>query len=82
MLWFIMIIGICFIAAPLLLLEALPNFDKLSSISVAFPFSSEIGILTAGSIFFMMFMPHIVGPDIYSKLLKFRILILVMSKIA
>jgi SSS family solute:Na+ symporter len=70
--FFIMIIGICFIAAPLLLIEALPNFDKLSSISTAFPFNQEIGILTAGSIFFMMFMPHIVGPDIYSKLLSAR----------
>lgn len=68
--FFIMIIGICFIAAPLLLWEALPNLNQLSSISLAFPVNQEIGILTAGSIFFMMFMPHIVGPDIYSKLLS------------
>ena len=68
--FFIMIIGICFIAAPLLLWEALPNLNQLSSISLAFPVNQEISILTAGSIFFMMFMPHIVGPDIYSKLLS------------
>ena len=68
--FFIMIIGICFVAAPLLLWEALPNLNQLSSISLAFPVNQEIGILTAGSIFFMMFMPHIVGPDIYSKLLS------------
>ena len=68
--FFIMIIGICFIAAPLLLFEALPNLNELSSISLSFPINQEIGILTAGSIFFMMFMPHIVGPDIYSKLLS------------
>lgn len=68
--FFVMIIGICFIAAPLLLWEALPNLNQLSSISVAFPVNQDIGILTAGSIFFMMFMPHIVGPDIYSKLLS------------
>jgi SSS family solute:Na+ symporter len=68
--FFVMIIGICFIAAPLLLLEVLPNLSQLSSFSLAFPVNQEIGILTAGSIFFMMFMPHIVGPDIYSKLLS------------
>ncbi len=68
--FFIMIIGICFIAAPLLLWEILPNINDLSSLSLAFPINQEIGILSAGSIFFMMFMPHIVGPDIYSKLLS------------
>ncbi len=68
--FFIMIIGICFIAAPLLFLEALPNLNQLSTISLAFPINQEIGIFAAGSIFFMMFMPHVVGPDIYSKLLS------------
>jgi SSS family solute:Na+ symporter len=68
--FFIMIIGICLIATPLIFLEALPNINQLSVISLSFPINQEIGIITAGSIFFMMFMPHIVGPDIYSKLLS------------
>jgi len=68
--FFIMIIGICVIAAPILFWEALPNIHELSSVSIAFPVNEEIGFLAAGSIFFMMFMPHIVGPDIYSKILS------------
>lgn len=68
--FFVMIIGICCIAAPLLFLDALPNLGRLSEISLSFPVNSNIGFLAAGSIFFMMFMPHIVGPDIYSKLLS------------
>jgi len=66
----VMILGICLIAAPLLLLDALPNLGQLSASSLSFPVNSNIGILAAGSIFFMMFMPHVVGPDIYSKLLS------------
>ena len=68
--FFIMIIGICLIAAPLLFFEALPNLNQLTAKSLSFPINQEIGILAAGSIFFMMFMPHIIGPDIYSKLLS------------
>jgi SSS family solute:Na+ symporter len=68
--FFIMIIGICIIAAPLIFLEALPNINQLSVISLSFPINQNIGIITAGSIFFMMLMPHIIGPDIYSKLLS------------
>ena len=68
--FFVMIIGICCIAAPLLLLDALPNLGQLSATSLSFPVNNNIGFLAAGSIFFMMFMPHIVGPDIYSKLLS------------
>jgi len=68
--FFFMIIGICVIAAPILFWEALPNINKLSPLYTAFPVNGEIGFLAAGSIFFLMFMPHIVGPDIYSKLLS------------
>jgi SSS family solute:Na+ symporter len=68
--FFFMIIGICVIAAPILFWEALPNINILSPVYTAFPVNGEIGFLAAGSIFFMMFMPHIVGPDIYSKLLS------------
>ncbi|RLF56977.1 MAG: hypothetical protein DRN27_08665, partial [Thermoplasmata archaeon] len=68
--FFVMIIGICFIAAPLLLIEALPNLHQLPAASLSFPINSNIGALSVGSFFFMMLMPHIVGPDIYSKLLS------------
>ena len=66
----VMIVGICVIAAPLLLLDALPNMGQLSATSLSFPVNENIGFLAVGSIFFMMLMPHIVGPDIYSKLLS------------
>ena len=66
----IMFVGICLIAAPLLLFDALPYMDQLSATSLSFPINENIGILAAGSIFFMMFMPHVVGPDIYSKVLS------------
>ena len=70
--FFIMVIGICCIAAPLLLFKALPNMSQLSSTSLSFPINENIGFLTAASIFFMTLMPHIVGPDIYSKVLSAR----------
>lgn len=66
----VMIIGICAIAAPLLFLEALPHLGQLPATLISFPVNEEIGFITAGSIFFMMFFPHVVGPDIYSKLLS------------
>jgi len=66
----VMIVGICIIAAPLLFMKALPDIGQLSSTSLSFPINGNIGFLAAGSIFIMMFMPHIVGPDIYSKILS------------
>lgn len=66
----VMLIGVCIIAAPLLFIDALPGIGQLPSTSLSFPVNSNIGFLAAGSIFFMMFMPHIVGPDIYSKILS------------
>ncbi len=66
----IMIVGICFLAAPLLFMEALPHLNRLSPEHLAFPINSSIGLLPMLSFFFMMLMPHIVGPDIYSKLLS------------
>ena len=46
----VMIIGICCIAAPLLLFEALPNFDQISSTALSFPVNNNIGFLTGTSI--------------------------------
>jgi len=68
--FFVMLIGICCIAAPLLFFDALPGISQLSSTTLSFPINSNIGLMGAASIFFMMFLPHIVGPDIYSKLLS------------
>jgi len=65
----IMVIGVCAIAAPLLFLKAVPSLDA-STINLSFPTNNYIGVLPAMSYFFMMLMPHIVGPDIYSKLLS------------
>jgi len=65
-----MFIGICFIATPLLFLEALPNIGELSTTTLSFPMNKNIGFMGVASIFLMMFLPHIVGPDIYSKLLS------------
>jgi len=66
----IMIIGVCLLAAPLLLMEAAPLFGQLSTEHLTFPVNNNLGILPVLSFFFMMLMPHIVGPDIYSKLLS------------
>ncbi len=66
----IMLIGICCLAAPLLFMQAFPNIGNLSSTSLAFPVNENIGFIGVISIFFMMFLPHVVGPDIYSKLLS------------
>ncbi|MEA2055951.1 MAG: sodium:solute symporter family protein [Candidatus Thermoplasmatota archaeon] len=66
----VMVVGICVIAAPLLLFKALPSIDQISTNLLDFPINNNVGIFAAASIFFMMFMPHIVGPDIYSKILS------------
>ena len=66
----IMVIGICVIATPLIFIEALPHLSLLSSQQLSFPINDSIGVIPMGSILFMMMMPHIVGPDIYGKLLS------------
>lgn len=67
--FFVMIIGICCIAAPYLFYQASPLLPQLPQSSLSFPINQNIGLLTAVSIFFMMFLPNLVGPDIYSKIL-------------
>lgn len=66
----IMFVGICLIATPFILIQAAPYWSLLPTTHLFFPVNEHIGILSMGSIFFMMMMPHIVGPDIYSKLLS------------
>jgi solute:Na+ symporter, SSS family len=67
--FFVMIIGICCIAAPYLLYQSSPALSQIPKSLVSFPINENMGILTAVSIFFMMFLPNLVGPDIYSKIL-------------
>ncbi len=68
----VMIIGICCVATPVLLLETSSSFMGLPADFYSFPANSHIGFIGVLSIFFMMMMPHIVGPDIYSKILSAR----------
>ncbi len=68
--FFVMLVGICIIATPLLIMDALPNLGSLTAESISFPVNQNIGFMGVASIFFMMFLPHIVGPDIYSKILS------------
>lgn len=66
----IMLVGICFLAAPSLLFEAAPHLHLIPSTQLQFPINENLGLLSVISIFFMMFFPHVVGPDIYSKVLS------------
>lgn len=66
----VMIVGVCLIAAPLLFIMAGPNFGSISADHLSFPVNSNYSFLPIASLFFMMLMPHIVGPDIYSKILS------------
>jgi SSS family solute:Na+ symporter len=66
----IMVIGVCCIATPLLFMKASPQIFTISSDFLSFPINKNLGFLPIVSFFFMMTMPHIVGPDIYSKILS------------
>jgi len=66
----IMMVGVCALAAPLLFMKAAPLFAELPIDHLTFPVNASLGVLPVLSFFFMMVMPHIVGPDIYSKLLS------------
>ena len=66
----VMIVGVCLLAAPLLFMRAAPMLSEISADQLSFPINSSIGVLPMLSLFFMMLMPHIVGPDVYSKILS------------
>lgn len=68
----VMVVGVCVLAAPMLFMRATPLFSELPIGHINFPVNANLGILPVLSFFFMMLMPHIVGPDIYSKLLSAR----------
>ncbi len=67
-----MTIGVCVLAAPLLFIQASSGFSSLPVGHLSFPVNESLGFLPVLSFFFMMLMPHIVGPDIYSKVLSAR----------
>ncbi len=66
----VMIVGVCFIAAPLIYLKAAPLLGEIALNKLSFPMNTNYGFIPIVSLFFMMLMPHIVGPDIYSKILS------------
>ena len=66
----VMIIGVCILAAPLLFIKTAPFIGDISSNHLSFPINQNLGLLPVLSFFFMMLMPNIVGPDIYSKILS------------
>ncbi|MBN2603659.1 MAG: sodium:solute symporter family protein [Candidatus Thermoplasmatota archaeon] len=66
----VMIVGICILAAPLLFIKSAPFVGNISTNHLSFPINQNLGFLPVLSFFFMMLMPNIVGPDIYSKLLS------------
>jgi SSS family solute:Na+ symporter len=66
----IMVIGICFIATPLLYIQASPFLNDIPIDFMSFPVNNNLGFLPVLSFFFMMFMTHVVGPDIYAKVLS------------
>ncbi len=68
----VMIVGVCGIAAPLIFLEAWSGFDQLSVLYTSFPVNASVGSLSAASFFLLMFLPNLVGPDVYSKVLSAR----------
>jgi SSS family solute:Na+ symporter len=70
--FFVMIFGVCIIAAPILFLRAQSIADADFIGTIEFPINSNIGFLPILSMFFMMMMPNMIGPDVYSKILSAR----------
>jgi len=67
----LMIIGICFIAAPLSLLHA-RGLSPLPPTALSFARGYDFGIIDLISIILLTGLPHMVGSDIYGKLLSAR----------
>jgi len=66
----VMIVGVCFIATPILYFKAAPLINEIPANLISFPINTNYGFLPILSLFFLMIMPHVVGPDIYSKILS------------
>jgi len=68
----VMIVGVCCIATPLIVMQAINGFDALSLETVSFPINSSVSVFSAASMFLLMGLPSLVGPDVYSKILSAR----------
>jgi len=69
--FFLMIIGICFIAAPLSLLHT-RGLSPLPPTALSIVRGYDFGIIDLVSIILLTGLPHMVGSDIYGKLLSAR----------
>ena len=69
--FFLMIIGICFIAAPLSILHT-RGLSPLPPSALSFFRGYDFGIIDLISIILLTGLPHMVGSDIYGKLLSAR----------
>lgn len=66
----VMVVGVCCIATPLIVIQAINGFDAIPFESVSFPINSSVSIFSAASMFLLMGLPSLVGPDVYSKILS------------
>lgn len=64
----IMVIGILFIAIPF----ALMTPGHIPPSKLTYPTGNGMNGVQVAALFFLMFLPHFVGPDIYSKILSAR----------
>ncbi|MBA7653373.1 Sodium/pantothenate symporter [subsurface metagenome] len=71
---FIMFFGILFVASPIVFIKAggLAGLKTLPGYLLQFPINSKMGVLDVLSLIFLMGFPHLVGPDIYAKILSAR----------
>jgi solute:Na+ symporter, SSS family len=70
----IMVVGICFLAGPIALMDAggLDAITSQGSDKLSFPVSDGQPFKEVFPLFLMIFLPHLVGSDIYSKVLSAR----------
>lgn len=70
----LMFSGILFIASPIVLIKV-GGFSGIKTLPIEmlmFPINSKMGWLDVISLIFLMGLPHLVGPDIYAKILSAR----------
>lgn len=68
----VMIVGVCCIATPLIVSQAWDGFSSVSVDLISFPLNSSVSVFSAASMFLLMGLPSLVGPDVYSKILSAR----------
>ncbi len=68
----VMVVGVCCIATPLIVMQAWGGFSSISIDLISFPLNSSVSVFSAASMFLLMGLPSLVGPDVYSKILSAR----------